>query len=155
MKLSREQFIRDARQLIADRVPFRHGGRDPYDGGLDCLYSAIYLAHRQGKELPPEMENISPYLPDVHRCDEIEAVIRRYLIEVSPEETKGGDLFLFRTSRKTRHIGIQISDDSRTPLLFHMLRRPHNRAVEMTLDPSWRDRIIGVFRFPDFVEEVS
>jgi hypothetical protein len=147
--VNRETFIADLRQLVIDRVPFKHGGRDPYNGGLDCMYSPVWAAKNQSRELPPEIEDPPPYFEKAHRCELIEETLRKYFVEISLGEASTADLYLFRIGSRQRHIGIQVTD-TYPPLLFHMSSRPLNRAVEMPLSEQWRRRVIGVFRFPEF-----
>src|ERR1700736_4742775 len=105
MPFSIEQFVADARAL--EGVRFLHQGRDPATG-IDCINAPRYLVEKQGVKLPEDFD-YGPYSqePDGAR---ILATMQKHLIEITPEEARAGDLYLFAFRRQIRHIGIRLDD---------------------------------------------
>lgn len=140
-RLSRARFIADAWKL--EGLPFKHQGRSA-ETGLDCIYVPIFLFELQGYVLPEEIP--STYRRDVHDYKRIERVLHTYCPPVELKEARAGDLYLFKPSLVTRHIGVRLTDDD-PPLVLQPSSQPRPDFPEgqITVEP-FSDRWVRMFR---------
>lgn len=124
-------------------TPYRHQG-SRRGIGCDCLG----LVRGVWRELyGSEPEPPAPYAPDwAERCGEerlLDAAGRHFL---PADGMQAGDLLIFRwrAGYAAKHAGIFCGQ-------AHFIHAYEQAAViRSPLTPSWRRRIAGVFRFPDF-----
>lgn len=125
-------------------TPYRHQGSRK-GVGCDCLglvrgvWAEVYGA---------EPERPGPYAPDWAEGSGRELLIeaaRRHCIEKSRRGIEAGDLILFRwrPHLPAKHAGIALGPDS-----FIHAYQGHEVLVS-ALVPQWRNRIAGLFRFPE------
>jgi len=148
MSLSREQFIRDAWAI--EGTPFLHQGRDPFNGGIDCLHVVPYLLGLQGYTLPIDIPNT--YRPDSHDYKLIESTLETHLVRLTEEEARAGDIYLFRPSLRMRHIGVRLTDDD-PPLILHPSSQPepgfpHGRVSVQPFSDRWIKIFRACYRIP-------
>ncbi|MES9814315.1 MAG: C40 family peptidase [Candidatus Thiodiazotropha sp.] len=107
-------------------VPYRYGGVTPK--GFDCSGLVHYAYRKAGIEIPRTTR-------DLYRAS------RRLPID----NAKPGDLLFFKiNSRKLSHVGLYAGNGR-----FIHASTGQNRVADGSLeDPYWRDRLIGIGRFP-------
>lgn len=125
-------------------TPYRHqGGRKGV--GCDCIglvrgvWQAVY-----GRT----PEEPGPYAPDWAEAggvDRLLAAARRHCVERPVGDLRAGDLILFRwrPHLPAKHAAITVEADR----FIHAYER--NAVVVSALVPQWRNRIAGVFAFPE------
>ena len=125
-------------------TPYRHQGRTK-GVGCDCLglllgvWSAIYGG------LPEQPGTYSPDWAEAAGAERFLEAARRHCREKQPAEMTPGDLLLFRWKRglPAKHAGILMSPDR----FVHAYQGAS--VVASALVPQWRQRVGGVFSFPD------
>ncbi len=112
--------------------------------GTDCLG----LIRGVWRELyGDEAEVAPPYSPDWAETSGVEVMLeaaRRHLVEIAPEEARGGDVVIFRVKRAmvAKHAGLMTS----TNTFVHAIEGAP--VADVALTPWWRRRIAAAFRFP-------
>jgi len=136
----------EARSWIG--TPYRHQGSHRHVG-CDCLglvrgiWRALY-----GRE----PASAGPYAPDWAEAggqDRLLDAARRYFHEKPVADAAPGDLLVFRwrPHHAAKHLGIV-----ETPGTFIHAYEGH-AVTASALIPQWRQRIAGVFSFPDFLPD--
>lgn len=137
-------------------TPYRHQGATK-GVGCDCLG----LIRGIWRELyGEESEPVPAYAPDwAERSGEerlLQAAGRHFLVVASFEESRPGDLvlFRFRPHLAAKHAGILArvtdSDPGGEPDAFiHAYEQ--SAVIRSALVPGWRRKIAGIYRFPERV----
>jgi NlpC/P60 family putative phage cell wall peptidase len=141
MMRSRQDIVAEVRDWIG--TPYRH--QASLKGvGCDCL--GLIRGVWRGV-IGYEPERTPPYAPDWAEATGDEALAQaaaRHLIAIAPEESKPGDVLLFRwrANLPAKHAAIVTTPDT----MVHA----HDGAVvaEVALAPWWRRRLAYAFRFP-------
>jgi NlpC/P60 family putative phage cell wall peptidase len=135
-------------------TPYRHQGAIK-GVGCDCLG----LIRGIWRELyGAEPERVPAYAPDwAERSGEerlLQAAARHFLAVASFEESRPGDLvlFRFRSHLAAKHAGILArvadSDPVGAPNAFiHAYEQ--SAVIRSALVPGWRRKIAGIYRFPE------
>lgn len=135
-------------------TPYRHQGAIK-GVGCDCLG----LIRGIWRELyGAEPERVPAYAPDwAERSGEerlLQAAARHFLAVASFEESRPGDLvlFRFRSHLAAKHAGILArvadSDPVGAPNAFiHAYEQ--SAVIRSALVPGWRCKIAGIYRFPE------
>lgn len=145
---SREQALLASR-VVSEALswlgtPYRHQGARK-GVGCDCIglvrgvWQAVY-----GRT----PEEPGPYAPDWAEAggvDRLLAAARRHCVERPAGDLRAGDLILFRwrSHLPAKHAAITVEADR----FIHAYER--NAVVVSALVPQWRNRIAGVFAFPE------
>lgn len=139
-----ERILTIARDWIG--TPYRHQA-SVKGAGTDCLG----LVRGIWRELyGEEPERIPPYTPNWAEENGVETLLfaaERWLLPVSQDAAKTGDVILFRLIPKTpcKHVAILASETS-------MIHAYAGRAVtETPLVPWWRKRWERSFSFPSIL----
>ena len=131
-----DRFVAAARELVG--VPYRHAGRNEH--GVDCG-GVIILAARQAGLLPPDWD-VPPYSTIID-VDMILAGLREWCEPVERTgDPEAGDILLMRILRRNQHLAVATGEGS----IIHCYTAA-GRVVEHPLAPSWRQAIVGIFRW--------
>ncbi len=145
MDTRRGAVLGEARRWIG--TPYRHQA-SCRGAGSDCLgllrgiWRVLYGA---------EPEALPAYSADWAETGGRETLIeagRRWLLEISPETAKPGDVLVFRWRNgvPAKHVGILSTPLQAAPRLIHAYERVG--VIESPLVPSWQRRIAAAFLFP-------
>jgi NlpC/P60 family putative phage cell wall peptidase len=140
--ITRAQIVREARSWIG--TPYHHQ-QSCRGVGTDCLglvrgvWRSLY---GQDAEAPPA------YSRDWAEASGVETLINaadRHLIKIPVGSASGGDIviFRFRAGSPAKHVGILAAPER----VIHAMEG--GPAVEMTVTPWWRRRIVAAFSFPE------
>ena len=137
---TQQQIIDEAREWIG--TPYRHQ-HTTKGAGCDCL-GLVRGVYRN--IIGPEPEAPPNYSPSWGEGDQREVLLTaaaRHLIPVQTMQT--GDVLIFRMMRGAiaKHCGIVSGND----YMIHAYQGA-GRVEESALVPYWRNRIVGVFRYP-------
>jgi len=146
MATRRGAVLGEARRWIG--TPYRHQA-SCRGAGSDCLgllrgiWRVLYGA---------EPEALPAYSADWAETGGREMLLeagRRWLLEISPETAKPGDVLVFRwrDGVPAKHVGILSAPLQDAPRLIHAYERAG--VIESPLVPSWRRRIAASFTFPE------
>lgn len=133
-------------------TPYRHQA-SVKGVGADCL-GLVRGVWREVVGAEPEA--VAPYSPDwaeVEAGERLLEAARRWLVEISVEAARPGDVLLFRMSPEAaiKHCAILSADDGPEPRMIHAY---WGRAVvESWIGAWWRRRLAAVFRFPPVTED--
>lgn len=135
--MTRDEVVAAARDWLG--VPFLHQGRSR--AGVDCAGLVICVARGLG-ELP-EGYDVNGYrrAPDGSMLRECDA----RLVPISGLEA--GAVAMMRFSEEPQHLAFVAPYRHGGFALIHALQKS-GRVVEHRLDPTWRGRIVRLFRFP-------
>lgn len=128
-------------------TPYRHQA-SVKGVGADCL-GLVRGVWREVVGAEPEA--VAPYSPDwaeVEAGERLLEAARRWLVEISVEAARPGDVLLFRMSPEAaiKHCAILSADDGPELRMIHAY---WGRAVvESWMGGWWRRRLAAVFRFP-------
>jgi len=132
----REQFVEEAKSWI--NTPFHHQGRTK-GRGCDCLGLILGAASNVG--INPYDDSIK-YSHHVHTPTLIRN-LRKYLVPISFEESKPGDILLLVDKGDPVHLGI------RSEKGFIHSYAQSRRVTDQIINEEWRNKILSVFRFPE------
>jgi len=134
----RERLVDTARQWLG--TPFRHQGRQP-GRGLDCVGLVVCAARHCGLR-EYDLTNYAR-LP---RGDALRGHVQAAgLEEVDLRQALPGDVLLMRFIREAQHLAL-VTDRG----ILHAHQQV-GRVVEHRLDDGWRRRVVGVYRFAEFI----
>jgi NlpC/P60 family putative phage cell wall peptidase len=139
--IKRQDIVANARSWVG--TPYHHQ-QSVRGVGADCLglVRGVWRdLYGSDSETPP------PYSRDWAEAEGQETLIEaasRHMIPVAVADARGGDLvvFRFRARSPAKHVGILCA---RERVVHAMEGGP---AVEMSVTPWWRRRIVAAFSFP-------
>ena len=143
----RKQFLTELRGLAGQDIRWLHQGTIP-ETGFDCIGVVRYAAEQQGVVLPEGFANEFEHYgrpPDGQR---FLSIMRKWLTEISIEETLPGDLFVIYIRRNPCHLAVKM-ENGMVAEAFESMDGSVSRFLIRELDP--RHRIAACFRIPDFV----
>ncbi|MFZ5610169.1 MAG: NlpC/P60 family protein [Pseudomonadota bacterium] len=133
--MTRDDLVAAARQCLG--TPFRHQGR-ALGRGLDCVGLLIHVAHGVGLQTDD---------PCDYGRQPAHGLLERHLAAaglapIPPVAALPGDVLLFRIDGPAQHVAL--ASDKGMIHAYALARR----VVEHRLDPVWRARLVGAYRFP-------
>jgi len=117
---------------------FVHQGRTRAHG-VDCAGLVACVAY----DLGVRDVRITDYTPQPDQ-NRFRAILREHLAPIAYAELEAGDVVTFTIVGREQHLGI-ITDAA--PLRFIHAYQTAGRVVEQLLDPTWRRRLRGCYRF--------
>lgn len=139
-----EAILSIARQFLG--TPFQHQGRRP-GKGMDCVGLIVCVA----RELYGTLFDIQGY-PRQPDGWSLRRHCAEYLQPLTRLEASPGDVVLIQFSSQPAHLGI-LGDRGRPLSLIHASSGRAgtlNRVIEHRLSRQWQERILAVYRFPEF-----
>lgn len=130
-----------ARELIG--VPFHHQGRNR--AGLDCVglvyLIGIELGYEKLKAVP---KNYSKSFGSKIFYEELD----RFLVPVSKEELREGDILVLGAGKDPRHMAIFCGKTPGTTYetIVHSYEK-YGGVKESRINEYWKNRIVGVYRY--------
>jgi NlpC/P60 family putative phage cell wall peptidase len=143
--IRRQDIVAQARRWVG--TPYHHQ-QSHLGVGADCLG----LVRGVWRDLyGAETEAPQPYSRDWAEAEGTETLIEaasRHMTAVPVAEARGGDLVVFRYRRSSpaKHVGILCAPER----VVHAMEG--GPAVEMSVTPWWRRRIVAAFSFPGIVD---
>lgn len=134
--MTRDQIVEIARSWIG--TPYHHQAR--LKGvGVDCIGLIVGV----GRELGLQIEDTTDYAryPDGKTLG---LELERQFIKT--DVPRLGDILLFRVTRLPQHVGIC------SPIGLIHAHMGVGRVVETGISKSWRDRMLGAYKFPGVKE---
>jgi NlpC/P60 family putative phage cell wall peptidase len=136
---TRADIVAEARKWLA--TPFRHQGR-LLGRGADCGGLVLGV----GKALGVLAYDAAPVYGRRPSGNEMRRLLNQYFDPWNGPE-QPGDVLLFAFEGEPQHIGIANESGG----VIHVYAQAR-RCVEHHMDPSWRARIRGVWRFRGLVD---
>jgi NlpC/P60 family putative phage cell wall peptidase len=138
-----------ATRIVAEALswlgtPYRHQGMRK-GIGCDCIGLVLGVWRTVYGTAPEWPGTYAPDWAEAGGEERLLAAARRHCIEKQGAEFSAGDLILFRwrPHLPAKHAAIMVGTDR----FIHAYER--NAVVVSALVPQWRNRIAGVFAFPE------
>lgn len=146
MDPAREKIVAMARGLVADKVCWRHQGRDPRTG-LDCAGLILYVGWET--ELLDRSVDVQGYqrMPDGRTLASVLAANAR---QKCLDDWLPGDFVLLRDINTLwpYHLGFLVDRPGADwPNLIHSWAKMRRRVVEVGFDESWSARMVNVYSY--------
>lgn len=140
-----QKVLRIARRWIS--TPYRHQA-SARGAGADCLGLIRGIWRELNGREPVEVPVYSADWLELGSQDRLADALAGILSPVTADECRTGDvlMFAFGRNRLSKHLGILAVDDGGSETFIHAYSR--YGVAETSLDPCWRRRISGIFRFP-------
>lgn len=125
-------------------TPYRHQASTKHIG-CDCLGFVTGVWRELGGDVPKLDATYSLDWAECARRDHLLEAANEYLVSSTPAALRPSDILIFKWSASSvsKHLAIYIGENK----MLHAFER--HAVCEVTLVPSWRRRISGVFRFPN------
>ncbi len=137
-----EEIVAEAMSWLG--TPYRHQGARK-GVGCDCLGLVLGVWRAIYGRTPEAPGAYAPDWAEASGVDRMLAAARRHCIEKPGDDPRAGDLVLFRwrPHLPAKHAAIMAGPES-----FIHAYQGHSVMVSV-LVPQWRNRIAGVFAFPE------
>lgn len=110
MKLDRQRFLDDLRQLATQNIPWRHQGwRDP-KVGFDCVGVFRYAVEQQGIELPQGLRDAFDSYMRPPNGRRLLATMREHFIEVDAADRQPADLIQCFVNKNPCHMAVEMGN---------------------------------------------
>ncbi|HZQ25261.1 MAG TPA: NlpC/P60 family protein [Terriglobales bacterium] len=149
--MKRNVIVECARTYVG--TPFVHQGRVK-GVGIDCVGLPLMVAEELGlkdKRGEPLHSRIGEKYSHQPQGNLVHETVGHYINRKAKPDMKAGDVVTMRFAGATSHAGI-IGDSPEGLTLIHAYSGEGEACVEHLLNDEWRNRIVGVFEFPE-VEE--
>lgn len=148
MTVTREEIVAEARSWVG--TPYKHQA-SVKGAGADCL-GVLRGVFRGVYGLQADPESAPPYQQTWYERtdrDELLLAAQRHLIQVEEKEIlKPAQVLVFRMKpgMSAKHCGIVTHND----MMVHAYSG--KATFEVTIGRHWRDKIAGVFEFPEVTD---
>ncbi len=132
-----EQVVEASRKRIG--IPFRHQGRTEY--GLDCVGLIVKSAEEAGIDTSADVTNYSRLPHGV-----LLPILETAMVKLPDNaEWKPADVLVMKFINEPTHVALWTGD---TVVHSYSVL---GKVVEHRLDNKWKNRVVAVYRFKEFV----
>lgn len=146
MKFDRQRFLADLRELATQDIKWRHKGWTDPEIGFDCTGVIRYAVELQGIALPEELKEAFESYHRPPNGRRLLATMRKWLMEVEPDNRQPGDLIQCYVSKNPCHVAVEMGEG----MIAEAFANSTGVSKFMIWTMPFDRRIAACFRIPDF-----